>query len=63
VKNPPVIEIRSVHDTIEAEPYFSGNEDTARKWLMDHSEWDVWLSIANGDGTVENITLEEFLEF
>jgi hypothetical protein len=58
----PVIEVRSVHDTIEDPPMASDTEEFIRKLLANNPEWgEVWFFVINGDGTTETVTLEEFL--
>jgi hypothetical protein len=58
----PVVEIRSVYDTIEDLPYFTGSEAEARTWVKANPDAEVWFFITNGDGSTEVITLREFLE-
>jgi hypothetical protein len=58
----PVIEVRSVYDTIEDAPMFSGSEEDVREFLANNAEWgEVWFFITNGDGTTETASLNEFL--
>lgn len=59
----PVIEVRSVYDTIEDPPMFSGVEEEVRELLENNPEWDdVWFFITNGDGTTETVSMGEFLK-
>lgn len=59
--NKPVIEVRSKQDGVEDKPYFKGSEDEAREWVRKNPDAEVWFMIINGDGLIEEVSLEEFL--
>lgn len=57
----PIVEIRSVYDTIENEPYLKGSETDAQTWVAENPESEVWFFITNGDGSTEAVSKHEFL--